>query len=217
MRDPRFHSFNRYGPVPTGAGRCIESARVDHLARHRERTPTRKPLEQRVVDASQPDFERVAVDGAQTLDRRVVVEARARLARGVDRRARTDDEVGQRRVAARLQVRVEPALERVDVIGGDELARLPLEHRIVAEPNAFSQTDRPAAAVVADLGQRRRRVWNHPHGVREVRILVKTLEDLLGDAHREKVADLLRVEPADVVGRNAQDLVRVRSPYADRG
>src|SRR5262249_19096577 len=53
----------------------------------------------------------VAIERAQACDRAVVIELRTPLARRVDDLARADDQVGDDRIAAAAQIRIEPALE----------------------------------------------------------------------------------------------------------
>jgi hypothetical protein len=50
------------------------------------------------------DLQRIAIERAQTFDRRIVVHLRARLARGVGDRARADDQLRERRIAAVAQM-----------------------------------------------------------------------------------------------------------------
>ena len=72
----------------------------------------------------------VAVERAQTFDRRVEVELAVLLGR-LDQRPRTEDEVREDRVAGTAPIRIEPALVGMDVVLGDELAGLALGRRIV--------------------------------------------------------------------------------------
>ena len=145
------------------------------------------------------------VDGLESFDLRVVVEL-AGLPRRVDDGSRADEQVGQRRLAALLEVGIEPPLDRIDVIGGDELARPALEHRIVGEQDSRLDADRPGAAAVGDLGQGDRGVRHHAGGRGEVVELVEPFEDDVGDAARVEVGDLLGIEDRDVGQGEAQDL-----------
>ena len=91
----------------------------------------------------------IAVERAQALDRPVVVELRGG-ARGVDDRAGAYDGIGDDRRSAAAEIRVQPALVRIDVIRGDELARLAFERRVVGEKDARFHAHRPRFAAVGN-------------------------------------------------------------------
>ena len=117
----------------------------DRFARNGHRRQTGEPLEQRVVGLRQAHHDGVAIRCLQPFDAGVVVEFRVRLARRIDDGTRPDDEVGQRGVAALAQVRVERALDRVDIVGCDEFPRLALEDGVVREQDSLLHAHRPRA------------------------------------------------------------------------
>ena len=156
-------------------------------------------------------------DGVQSLDRSIVVEFRAGLAGRVDDRAGADDQVGHHRVAAPAQIRIEPALHRVDVIVGDELARLAVERRIVGEKDARLQVDLPGLAAVRDLRRPGSRHWREPGGRIQVVPVVEAFEDREGHALRGNRRCLLRIERVDIGRRDVQHLVRIGGARGARG
>ena len=165
-------------------------------------------LDVRIVRLVQPELQRVAVERAQALDRLVVVEL-ARRARGIDDRPRADDEIGDDRRAAAPPVRVHPALVRIDVVLGDELARLAAERRIVGEADPLLHPDRPGPAVVGDLGRRGGGQRRELRRRREVVPLVERLEDRHQDLERRVVGVRLRIERVDVGRGEPQHLRRI--------
>ena len=156
---------------------------LHHLARHRAEQPgVGEVVDEARVGLAERDAEGVAVDHVHALDHRVVVERRARgqgalaqLGQAGQAGAREDVEV------ARVPARVEVALERVDVVGRDELARAPLEGRVVGEEDARAQPERELREVGGDLGQRRRSVRHQAHGAREVVEGERRLQDVGDD------------------------------------
>src|SRR6185436_8277953 len=121
-------------PIRAGADRAcadIAPGRLDDLARHRA-DEADEVANVREVRVRERDAQRVAVERAQALDRRVEVEL-ARGLRLLDYRPRAEDEIGEDRLAGAPAVGGEPALVRVDVILGGELARLAAEDRVVVE------------------------------------------------------------------------------------
>ena len=141
-----------------GADGARAQIRPSGLTTSRAAAPTK--LEQvahaRIVGLRHPDLQRVAVERAQALDRRVEIEL-ARLLRRLDDGPRAEDQVGEDRTAGAASVGIEPALVRIDVVLGGELARLALERRIVGEQDSALQPDRPHAAAVRDFRRLRRR------------------------------------------------------------
>ncbi len=181
-----------------GPAHHVRARRLDGLARNGHRQHPGQLLEQRVVGGMEPDLQRVAVERAQAFDRRVVVHLRAGLARGVDDRARADDQLGERRVAAVAQVGVEMALDRIHIVLGDQLARLGLEHRIVGEQDSLLHAHRPRLAAVGHLGHRLGGVGDDLGRRGEIVELVERFEDVARDARRIEIGPLLRVEARDV-------------------
>ncbi len=204
-------------PVRPGAHRLphdVGSRDLDRLPRDGHHRQTREAFEHRVVRMREPQDERVAIRRAQALDRRVVVEPAAGLARRVHDRPGTYDQVGERRIAAGAQVRVDRPLDRVHVIGGDELARLALERRGVGEEDSLPQSDRPGLAVVGDRRHRFGGVRDYLRARRQVFELVQRFEDRRGDARGVEVGSLLRIETRDVGRGDAEYLGRVRGVEA---
>ena len=209
---PRRHSLSRYGP---GAHRIGHhpAARIgvglDHLARDRGCRRGGERGQQVVVGAQQLDAYRVAIDRLQALERRVVVELAGLLGRG-DRRRRADDglveDVGRRREHLRIQ----QALPRIHVIGGRQLALLPLERGVVGEIDAGLDLDRPGLAVGGDVGHRRRGVRHDRVGPRQIAVGIQRIEDDAVDLIRIQIVRSRRIEPrfADRKG-DAQRLVEV--------
>ena len=92
----------------------------------------RQVRQQLVVGEHELEPQRVAVDRLQALDRRIVVEVPGCL-RFLDHRIGAGEASVDHLQRVRAHLRIEDALDRVDVVGGDELALLALEHRIVGE------------------------------------------------------------------------------------
>ena len=116
-----------------------------------------------IVGGRELELQREAVQRPQPFRRRVVVETRAGLARRLHRRAHPDDEIGDDRIAAAPEVRVEVALDRVHVVLRGELARLAAERGVVGEEDARLDADGPRPAVGGDLRLRLRGA-RHRHG-----------------------------------------------------
>jgi hypothetical protein len=193
-------------PIGSGADRAthdVSAGGLDRLARDGHGRQSREPFEQRVVGARELDLQGVAIDRAQACDRRVVVELCAGLARGVDDGPRTHDEIGHRDVAARPQVGVEDARDRIDVVLRNQFALLALEHRIVDEVDPLLHLHRPHRAVVGDDRQRLRCARDHFRRNGKVIELVERLEEVDRYPSRQQIRALLRIEARDVVRRNA--------------
>ena len=207
-RVPRCHSLSRNGPVPTGRAWMSPPRRLDDLARHRQHAD-QDVGDERVVDRVETQHQRVPVERVHAFDGGVVVDFGPGLAGRVDHRAHPDDEVGEQRFAAAAQVGVEVALDRVDVVGGDELPRPAAEGRVVGEQDPRLQPDGPRLAVRGDLGRAGRGVGDRLRRAAEVVPLVHRLEDRRADDVRVGVLPLLRVEGVDVAGGEPQHLRRV--------
>jgi hypothetical protein len=158
----------------------------------------------------------MAIERAQALDGRVVIEPRARLAGGVHDRARAEDEIRDERLAAAAQVGVDIALDRVDVVFGDELAALAAERRIIGEKDARLELDGPDLAVPGHYRKRRRGARHRRRRPVQVIPLAQTLVDYRGDVAREFVLELLRIERVDIAGGKVQHLGRIRG-FRDTG
>ncbi len=113
---------------------------LDHLAGHRaERLRRRQHLREARRGSGEAHLEGVAVERAQALDLAVVVEGLA-AERGLAQRVVAEDLHAFDLVQVlALPARIGDALPRIHVVGGDELARLALERRIVGEDDAGPQ------------------------------------------------------------------------------
>ena len=206
-------------PERAGADRVLHDAvavGLDHLARHRRQAG--EGVEEARARLAQADAQRVAVDRGQALDRPVVVEGLLRLQRGLAQLAQADDALLlQRAVAGALGRRVVEALDRVDVVLGDQLAGAALEGRIVVEQDARAQLQREAAVIVGDLGQRQRGAGPDQEGPGQRVVVQRGLEDMRGDGQRVDIAELDRIE-AGLGGREgvAQHLRRAAAAGAVR-
>src|SRR4029453_7495022 len=79
------------------------------------------------------DAEGVAVERAQALDLACVVERRTLERRGADLLHAEHAGVLEQVQAGALQPWVIEALDRIDIVGGDELARLATKRRVIHE------------------------------------------------------------------------------------
>ncbi len=182
---------------------------LDHLARDGAGCRGRQVGDEFVVGKRELEAQRVAIDRLQPGDRRVVVEAPG-LARPGDDRVGADEAAVDHLQRIRPHPRIEDALDRVDVIGGDEFAPLTLERRVVGEVDSRPDADRPPPAVGGDLGQRLRRVGHQLVRAGQVVVGVERVEDRPVDVVGERIAGGLRVEPGLGDGeRHAQHLAGV--------
>ena len=190
-------------------GHDVRAGRLDGFAGDGVRAEIREPLQYGVIDGGELQPQRVPIDRLQPFDRRVVVEL-AGLPCRVDDRPHAEQQVGERGVAAALEVGIQPALDRIDVVLGDELARLPFERGVGGEQDSGRDPDRPGAAAVGDVGHGRGGVGHHPRRRGEVVELVETFEYRVRHARGVQVRDLLRIEIGDVRQRESQHLPRRR-------
>ena len=143
---------------------------------------------------AQLDPQRVAVERLQALDLPVVVELAALHRLGVELAQADDSLVLERRQAGALELGVVDALEGVDEVLGDELARLALEGRIVGEEDARPDLEGEGPEVLRDLGHRlggERLQLERPG---QVVVGEQRVEDVRGADARVDVADLGRIE-----------------------
>ncbi len=192
------------------------AVRLDDLARDRRHDARRHELEEHVVGLLELDLQRVAVERLQALELRVVVEPAARL-RGRDELVGADELAVEVEAPERAHPRVDQPLPAVDVVRGDELARLALEHRVRREVDAGLDPDDDRRAAVADFRQRPR--GRRPQRVRALQVVVleQRVEDPAADPAGVAVVRDLRVEPVDVLlERDAKRLdgLRRRAPRA---
>ena len=122
----------------------------DDFARDRARRLVREHVREVVVGLLQADAQRVAVDGLESRDLRVVVELAAVLLRLLGQFVEADDLAFEQPRPRRMDRRVHQPLQRVDVIVGDELALDALERRIGREVDALLDLERVGLAVVGD-------------------------------------------------------------------
>ena len=187
----------------------LGAVELHHFARDcAEKVASRQGLLESRPRLLQREADRVAVNGADAFDLLVVVERLFLVERALA-------QLGQAEVALRfhrrphraLVGRVGEALQRIDVVLGDELAPLALERRIVGEEDAGPHPCGPDAEVVgvrrhAVRGERLDLDWP-----RQVVVGVETLEDVRRQRARVQVVDLGRIEArlGDLEGI-AQDL-----------
>jgi hypothetical protein len=158
LEDDARGALPRHQPERPGAHRHFHRTTgvgFDHLARHGARQRRAgKHVGQARRRARGAHLEAVAVQRADAVDLDVVGEGllvgQRLLAQFRQAQQAGVFVVEQRRAAHR---RVVVALDRVDVVGGDQLAPLALEHRVVGEVVAGPQREHEACVVVADLGQ----------------------------------------------------------------
>ena len=127
---------------------------LDHLAGQRRGGGHREHVGEGVVGVREPDADRVAVERLQALDGAVVVEAPG-LLRRLHGRVRPADLALDEEEPLAPQLRVEEALDGIDVVVRRELARLAAERGIGREEDAGPDLQREGGAVVGHLGQRR--------------------------------------------------------------
>src|SRR5262249_15694872 len=116
-------------------------------------------LDDLVARLVEPKLQRIAVESAQALDWRVVVEFRSWLSGGIDRSPATHEHFSKQHQATPTKVRIEASLERVNVVFGGKLARLAPEGRVIGEIDAGFDGDSPGEAIVTDLRKGSCRVW----------------------------------------------------------
>jgi hypothetical protein len=168
---------------------------LDHFARDRTEDVARGPaVKMAWPRLAQLHSQRVAVERLQPFDLSVVVELAAFHRLGVELAQADDALVLERRQARALELRVVDALERVDEILGDELARLALEGRIVGEEDARTDLEGEGPEVFRDLGHSlgdERLQLERPG---QVVVGEQRIEDVSGANARVDVAELGRIE-----------------------
>ncbi len=196
MRCARRHSLSLNGPGADRIGHrpaARVAVRLDDFARDGGELRRREPRQEGVVGLDELELQRVAVERAQALDLRVVVE----LARALGLRERlveTREPVAHEEDVGRAHLRIDEPLHRVHEVVRGELALLSLEHRVVGEVDALLDADRPREAVGGDLGQRLRCARNDLVRPREVVVLVERVEDRRVDRVGVQVLRGLRIE-----------------------
>ena len=205
------------GPLPfgqhigPGAHRVLHdlvAVLLDHLARHRRGAG--EVADEARARLAERDAVGVAVERAQAGNLGVVVERLALLHRLLAQLVQTQDLlVGEAGVARAFPARVEDSLERVHIVGGDQLALLAVERRVVGEIDAGLDAHGEGLEVGRDLGHLGSRLQLELHRPREVVVGQWRFEDVRGDGGRVEVRDLHRIE-AGLGHREgvAQDLLR---------
>ncbi len=182
---------------------------LHHLPGQRGRRRHGEHIGERVVGAREPDADRVAVRRLQSLDGPLVVEA-PRFLRRVHGGVRPEDLALDEEEPLAAQLRVEQALDGIDVVVGRQFARLAAERGVRSEEDAGPQPEREGGALVAHLG-RPCRVADELRGPREEVVGEQGIEDRLRDAARGLVGFRRRVELRFRAGvGGAHDLARVR-------
>ncbi len=186
-------------PIGPGSHRILHHATRavalgrDDLPGHRRKGGRGEQVLERPVGIAELHLQRVAVERLQALDRRGVVEASGPSRLGEDR-VESDEPVLEQVERVRAHLRIEDALDAVDVVLGGELALRVAERRMRREVDAASHLDRVRAAAVADQRQAVGRVGDEPGGTREVVVGVQRIEDRVAHPRRIGVVDRLRIE-----------------------
>ena len=215
------HDLRRARPfgehVGPGADRVrgdLAAVRGDDLARHRAERRVRHHEGKVVVGPREPHAQRVAVDGLEVGQLRVVVEPAAFLRRGRQRVEAADLALEHERVRRAVR-RVEEPHERVDEVLRGQLARDALERRVGREQDAAPQPERVGPAVVRHLGHRLGRHRHEARGAREIVVREEPVEDGLEDDRRIVVRHADGIEAGlGGVERHAEDLRGVGGGHA---
>ena len=157
--------------------------RFDDFARDRGEPVVAEPVLERVIGRLEANAQRVAVECLHAFDLRVVVEALA-LARALQGLVEADETAVEEIKPVRAHLRVEDALDAVDVILGDELALLALECGIVCEVDARPYFHRERAPAVGDLRHVVGGVGDETHRAGEIVVGVERIEDRVTDFER---------------------------------
>ncbi len=205
----------RRQPERPGAHRVrghIIGVGLHHLARHRPGVQRRGEV---VVKAragrAQADAEGVAVERANAFDLLVVVERRLAAARRIAQfRQAEQPGVLEDVDVFGVVLRVVEALDGVDVVLRDQLARPAAERRIVGEEDAGPDAEREAREVGGDLRHRRSGLQAQLQRPGEVVVRQRRLEDARHHRARIEVGDLHRVETG--FGGVERDAQRVGDP-----
>ena len=104
--------------------------------------------------------------------------------------------VREARHARAFKARVEMALDRVHIVGRDQLALLAGERRVVVEVDAGLEPHREGLEIGRDLGQRHRRVRPDAHRPRQKLEAIGRVEHVGNHRGGIEVGDLRRVEAA---------------------
>ncbi len=212
-------------PIRVAADRVVHRAAVlvgvalDHLPRDDAQRGAVQVGKQRVVGLDELQLQRVTVDGAQSFDLGVVIEAAGRLrlfGRGIDPDELAANEVGVRRADAR----VDEPLPAVDDVRRGHLALPAVEGGIVGESNAWLEPDGPRAPVRRILGHRGGEARRERVRPLEIVPVVERVEDPRFDRVRVDVLRGRRVESRHIdLERRPQRLRRIgpRRGAAARG
>ena len=186
-------------PERPGAHRVLHdlvAVELHHLARHGAvQVRDAQALDEARTGLLQPEAQRRAVECAQALQRRVVVEGLLAVQRLLAPFVEAHDApVLHAREQRALGRRIGEAQDRVDVVLRHQFTRFALERRVVGEEDARLDAHRVLAPFVGDLGQRHRDDGHDLRGPREMVVTVETVEDVGGDDARVDVRHLRRVE-----------------------
>src|SRR5436190_5985664 len=150
--------------------------RIDNVAGNRERGD-KITLNERIVRLVQPKSQRVAIEGAQSFDCRVIIELHSRLTSGIDYGSRTHDRIGDQRIAAEAERRIQESLERIDIVVRNQFSRLAAKRRVISKKNSGLYPDSPRLAGIGDVRKRDGRVREQLRGAGEIIPFVEALED----------------------------------------
>ena len=183
---------------------------LDHLARQRAGdAAVREVVDEDIDGLVELDLPRVAVEGLDPLEGRVVVDAVVLAGLGGERGAAGDVALHFPKLRG-AHLRIEEALERVDVIVRRELALPSLERGIVVEEDPRLHAHRVGEPVGADLRHGLERLGLELRRARNVVVLERRVEHRVVDDVRIHVAHRVRVEARlRDLERIAEDLVRV--------
>ncbi len=184
------------------------------FARHGGQLRIGEPPFEPVVRPLEPDSKRVTVDRLQPLDPGVVVEDAA-LAGGGERLVQADQVALEEIQPVRPDLRIEDALDAVDVVVGGQFAPLALESGVRGEIDPGFDLDRIGAPFVGDLRQRGGGVGHDAHRPREIVVDVQRIENRADDGVRIDVAGRLRIESG--FGDGERDVERLAHVGGSRG
>ena len=175
-------------------GADVLAVLLHHLARHGAGdAAVGEVVDEDVERLGELHLEGVAVQRLQPLDGRVVVEP-VGLARLFNRLGAAHDVALDLPELRSAQLRIEHALDRVDVILSGELALAAVEHRVVGEVDAGPYSEGIGKSVGADLRQPLEGVGLELRGPREVGVVQGRVEHRAVHDVRVEVAHPWRVE-----------------------
>ena len=154
------HNLGLAGPALEHVGAGPDRMRVgivgvglDHFASDGGHRGHRHNVREVVVRSGETDTQRIAVDDFEPGHLGVVVEA-FRLRGLVGDGIQADDLAVDQEPPRRAVGRIDEALDRIRVVGRDQLAALALERRVGLEVDSASYLEEVGLAAVGDFGQR---------------------------------------------------------------